>query len=162
LETGYKGKKRSQLQDREAGHRQALGKRYCKRPEGIALTFLDTNSEWCDKDQLKTISICDDILGNQNWGQKPSLDCRHQLMAIVNHIRREQEWHDAQAGRHARLLRQHEERTGGPIFCGPLSAHWNGRSKSAGKRPRASEGVFAERCVVKERVTVSERMCHMR
>ena len=51
---------------------------------------------------------------------------------------------------------------GDPIFCGPLSAHWNGRSKSAGKRPRASEGVFAERCVVKERVTVSEHMCHMR
>ena len=119
---------RGQPQDGEAGHRH---RRYGSRPEAISLGFLKRNSEWCDEGQVKTIEICNDILGNLSWGQQPRNDCRHSLIAIVNQIRREQERHDTFAGQHARVLRQHEERTGGPVFCVPLSAHWNGHSKSA-------------------------------
>jgi hypothetical protein len=56
------------------------------------------------------------------------------------------------------VLRQHEERNGRPVFCAPLTAHWDGRSKHAGKRSRASEEVVFERRVVRERVTVSEHV----
>ena len=158
-ETTYKGNKHCQ---REAGDWQRRRHRYGKKPEGLALKFLSGNLEWCDKDHLKTISICEDILSNVSWGQQPRNDCRVALNTIVNDIRREQAWHDARAHRHATLLRQHEDRNGRPVFCAPLTAHWNGRSEHAGKRPRASEGVVFERCVVQERVTVSERMCRMR
>ena len=94
---------------------------------------------------MKTITMCDDILGNMCWGQKPRNDCRLTLIAISF-----QDSHDALAHRHAEALRQHEEHNGNGrlVFCAPLTSHWDGRSKHAGKRSRASEGVFVERRVV--------------
>ena len=160
-ETVYEGKKHRQPQDGGALHQHAPKRRYGTRPEGTALSFLDGNREWCDEDQLQTIKLCDTILSNQNWGQQPKNDCRRTLIAIVNNIRREQEWHDGLADRHAQALRQYEKYTGRPVFCAPLTAHhahWNGRSACDGKRPRASKGTVLERHVVQERVTVSERV----
>ena len=104
------------------------------------------------------MTICGDVLSNVWWGENPRNDCRDTLLSVVGDVCRTQQWHDDQAHRHARVLRQHEERTGSSVFCAPLSAHWIGHSKSAAKRPRASAGVFVDRCVVRERVTVSERV----
>ena len=94
---------------RESG---AKFKRLGGHAEGTALRFLVENGSWCDTEQKKAITICDEVLSERDWSETCEKNCTTMLLSIVEDVREQHHWHDGQRRNHMRVLRAWEDNMG--------------------------------------------------